>query len=48
MGEDKANEWTVSYLSAFSVNTFMFEPVISYIQVFALKLEIQKNSKKCF
>lgn len=37
MGVDKANEWTVSYLSAFSINTFMLEPIKGYIKVFVLK-----------
>lgn len=36
MGVDKANEWTISYLTAFSINTFMYEPISGYFKAYLL------------
>lgn len=37
MGVDKSNEWVISYLSAFCINFFMFEPIKGYFKVILLK-----------
>lgn len=40
MGVDKANQWAISYISAFGINTFLIEIIQGYLKVFALKLEL--------
>lgn len=37
MGVDKANEWSISYFSAFSINTLAIEPIFSYFNAYVLK-----------
>lgn len=42
----KANEWSISYFSAFSIDSFVFEPFFSYIQVFLLRYSLYNDKLK--
>jgi hypothetical protein len=37
MGQDKSNEWTASYISAFISDFFMINPISSALKIFCLK-----------
>lgn len=39
----KANEWSISYFTAFSIDTLFLEPLFSYIKVFLLRLSYNSN-----
>lgn len=43
MGENKANEVNISYMTAFSINTLLFGSIIGYFKVLVLKYEINNN-----
>lgn len=47
MGIDKANEWTISYISAFSIDTFFLELILGYSKIFILKKELLNKKSSC-
>lgn len=40
MGNDKSNEWTVSYFLSFSLDAFMVETVINFIKLYIIRNEL--------
>lgn len=45
MGVDKSNEWSVSYFTTFSVDTFMFESMGNFVKIAMLRKEIILDKK---
>lgn len=45
MGVKKSNEWSVSYFTAFSIDTFMIESIGNFVKISLVRKEIIRGKK---
>lgn len=48
MGNDKSNEWTVSYFLSFSLDAFMVETLLNFLKLSLIRKELLSGGSDLF
>lgn len=46
MGVEESNEWSISYFTSYSVDTFMFESFGNFFKIYLLRKELMSGKSK--